>query len=85
MEWRMFGEERSWSSYARPVPMAGVGSAEREGERLQTTIREVDLECPIDDRSRLSDQLIQTLFGDCASAAVIRVETACATRGLSIN
>ena len=37
-------------------------SAERERERLDAGIEELDLELAIDDRLRLSDQLIQTLF-----------------------
>ena len=68
------GAAHSGSSYARRVPMAGLGSAEREGERLHASIEELDLELAIDDRLRLSDQLIQPLFDDRAVAALVHVD-----------
>jgi hypothetical protein len=37
---------------------------QRERERLHTGIEELDLELWIDDRSRLSNQLIEALVGD---------------------
>ena len=55
--------------------MARLELAERERERLHASIEELDLEVPIDDRLRLSDQLIQPLFDDRAVAGGIHVET----------
>ena len=63
----------------------GDTSAEREGERLHASIEELDLELSIDDRLRLSDQLIQPLFDHRAVAAVVHVEAVSRTRRLPVN
>src|SRR4051794_22726478 len=60
-------------------------SAERERERLHTGIEELDLELSIDDRSRLSNQLIQALLDDRSVALVVHVSSIARTRRLSID
>ena len=65
--------------------MSGLGSAEREGERLRTLIKELDLEPSIDDRLRLSNQLIQPLLDNRAVAAIVHVATVSRTRRLPVN
>ena len=60
-------------------------SAEREGERRHASIEELDLELSIDDRLRLSDQLIQPRFDHRAGAAVVHVEAVSRTRRLPVN
>jgi hypothetical protein len=44
--------------------LSGDPSAEREGERFHAGIEKLDLELSIDDRFRLSNQLIQALVRD---------------------
>ena len=60
-------------------------SAERERERLHTGIEELDLELAIGDRSRLSNQLIQTLLGDRSFTLVVYVTSMVRARRLSID
>ena len=57
----------------RPLHCLRPASAERERERLHAGIEELDLELSIDDRLRLSDQLIQPLFDHRAVAALVHV------------
>ena len=67
------------------VSIAGLGSAEREGERRHAGIEEFDLELSIDDRLRLSDQLIQPLVDNRAVAALVHVAAMSSTRRLPVN
>ena len=76
---------------ARPAAAAdsdsrdGEASAERERERLHAGIEELDLELPIDDRVRLSDQLIQPLLDHRAVAAFVNVQAVSRTRRPPVN
>jgi hypothetical protein len=49
----------------------GGGSAKRESKSLHARTEKLDLELPIGDGPRLSDQLVQPLFGHCAVALLI--------------
>ena len=60
-------------------------SAERESERLYTRVEELDGELSIDDRFRLSYQLIQPLFDDRAVAAFVHVQAVSGARRLPVN
>src|SRR5882762_1209968 len=53
---------------------SSTGSAERERKRLHARIEELDLELSVSDGVRLSDQLIQPLFGNRAVALVVDVD-----------
>ena len=57
-------------------------SAEREREHLDTSIEEVDRERSIDDRRRLSHQLIQPLLAHRSVATLVDVETVSSRRWL---
>ena len=59
----------------------GMGSAERERERFHAGIEKLDLELPLGDRSRLSNQLIQALLGDRAVAFVVDISSWAAPGG----
>src|SRR5215213_11426610 len=61
------------------------GSAERERKSLHPRIEKRDLELSISDGLRLSDQLIQSLFGNRAVALVVNVNSVSSARGLSIE
>src|SRR5713226_6437907 len=61
------------------------GSAECEHKRLHARIEKHDLELPISDRLRLSDQLIQPLFGNRAVALVVNVNSVSSAGRLSID
>jgi hypothetical protein len=50
-------------------------SAERERERLNAGIDEVDRECSIDNRLWLADQLVEALFAYRTVAPLVDVET----------
>ena len=60
-------------------------SAECERKRFNTRFEELDFKLAIDDRSRLSDQLIQTLLGDRACALIVNVTSMVCAWGLSID
>src|SRR5690349_2041671 len=62
-----------------------LGSAERKRIRLYTRIEELDLEQTIRDGHRLSDQLIEPLFGHGAVALIVHVTAVCCVRRLSIE
>src|SRR5207302_338289 len=49
-------------------------SSERERESLDAGIEKLDLECSIDDRLRLSDELMKTLFADFAASLVVDID-----------
>jgi hypothetical protein len=59
-------------------------SAEREGERFDAGVEKFDRERSIDDRCRLSDQLIESLVDSSPITALVNVEAARSTRRLSI-
>jgi hypothetical protein len=54
---------------------SGCRSAERKRERFHARIEELDLEHSVDDRPRLSNQLIQALFGRNATALFVDIAT----------
>src|SRR5205823_5837051 len=58
---------------------------ERERERLDTRIEELDLELSIDDRSWLPDQLVQALFDDRAVAALVRIDPVSWPRRVAVD
>src|SRR5262245_21365725 len=60
-------------------------STERERERLHASIEKLDLELPIDDRLRLTDELIQTWFDHRADAAFVDCQTVSWTGRLPVN
>ena len=60
-------------------------SAERERKSLYTGIEKFDLELAIGDGLRLSDQLVEPLFGHCAVASFVDVNSAGRARRLSID
>ena len=62
-----------------------TASPKRERKRLHTGIKELDLKLPIGDRSRLSNQLIQTLIGERAFTLVVYVTSMVPARRLSID
>src|SRR5258708_38417808 len=77
---------------SRPAPGRGDrvkslcrGSAERERESLHARIEKLDLELSISNGPRLSDQLIQPLFGNRAVALVVNVNSVSSARRLSID
>src|SRR5918992_3156766 len=51
------------------------GSAERERERLDPRVQELDLELPIDDRPGLTDQLVHPLRGNRTIPLLVDVES----------
>jgi hypothetical protein len=61
------------------------GSAERERKSLHARIEKLDLELSISDGLRLSDQLIQPLFGNRAVALGVNVNSVSSARRLSID
>src|SRR5437867_2112132 len=67
------------------VVASAVGSAEREHKCLHARIEKLDLELSIGDGLRLSDQLIQPLFGNRAVALVVNVNSVTSARWLSID
>src|SRR5262245_1935793 len=60
-------------------------SAERERKSLYARIEKLDLELSISDVVRLSDQLVQPLFGNRAVALVVNVNSVSSARRLSID
>lgn len=62
-----------------------TSSAEREGERLDAGIGELDHEPPIGDGFLLSDQLIQTRFDNDTVPAIVNVAAASRTRPLAVD
>src|SRR5437762_3026665 len=62
-----------------------MGLAERECKSLHAGIEKLDFELSISDGASWSDQLIQTLVGNCAVALIINVNSVSSTRRLSIN
>jgi hypothetical protein len=48
--------------------ISGTGSAEGERKSLHARTEKLDFELSIDDGFRLSDQLVETLFGQCTVA-----------------
>ena len=60
-------------------------SAERESERFHAGIEKLDLELSIDDRSRLSNQLIQPLLRDRAITSLVYVTSMAYARRLSVD
>jgi hypothetical protein len=61
------------------------GSAERERKSLHPRIEKLDLELSISDGLGLSDQLIQSLFGNRAVALLVNVYSMSTIRRLSID
>src|SRR5947209_5585154 len=61
------------------------GSAERERKSLHARIEKLDLELSIGNGRRLSDQLIQPLFGDRAAPLLVDVAPVSSARRLSID
>src|SRR5258708_11803625 len=61
------------------------GSAERERESLHARIEKLDVELAISNGLRLSDQLIQPLFGNRAVTLVVNVNSVSSARRLSID
>jgi hypothetical protein len=64
---------------------SGSAERERERERLHTGIEKLDFELSIGDGLRLSDQLIDTLFGTCAGAMFVNVNSMSRAWLLSID
>ena len=62
-----------------------VASSERERKRLDASIEEVDRERSIDDRLRLSRQLIQSLLAYGSVATLVDVETVSGARWLAVD
>src|SRR5262245_61397618 len=60
-------------------------SAECERKSLHTRIEKLNLELPVSDGLRLSDQLIQPLFGNLAGALIVNVNSVSGARRLSVN
>ena len=63
-------------SRARDQLTSSAASAKREGKRLDTRTEELDRERSIDDRVRLSNQLIQPLFDNRPVASFVDIHTA---------
>src|SRR5712675_1443653 len=61
------------------------GSAKRERKNLHARIEKLDLELAIGDGFRLSDQLVQTLFGHRALALFVNVNSVSRAWRLSID
>src|SRR5215469_4934492 len=61
------------------------GSAERERESLHARIEKLDFEHAISNGPRLSDQLIQPLFGHRAVALLVNIAAGSLARRLSIE
>src|SRR6185295_13954866 len=61
------------------------GSAEREHKSLHARIEKLDLELSIGDGLRLSDQLIQPLFGKRSVALGVHVSSVSSARRLSVD
>jgi hypothetical protein len=57
------------------VRLLRCGSAERERESLHARIEKLDFELSIGDGLRLSDQLVHPLFGNCAVALFVNVNS----------
>ena len=77
---------RSWS-YPLGISMLSSrgGSAERERKSLHARTEKLDLELSIGDGLRLPDQLVQTLFGHCAVALLVNVNSVRRAWRLSID
>src|SRR3977135_353836 len=60
-------------------------SAERERKNLHARTEKLDLELAIGDGLRLSDQLVQPLFGNCALALLVNVNSMSCARRPSID
>src|SRR5215475_14137648 len=60
-------------------------STEREGKSFHAWSEKLDFELSIRDGLRLSDQLIETLFGHCAVALLVEISAVRRTRRPSIN
>jgi hypothetical protein len=59
---------------ATPAEQPAPGSAERQRKPLDARTEKLDLELSISERPRLSDQLIQPLFGNRAVTMPVNVE-----------
>src|SRR5215210_6470608 len=57
-----------------PAPGPATGLAERKGESLHPRAEKLDLELPIGDGSRLSDQQIKPLFSEHAVALLVNID-----------
>ena len=60
-------------------------SAKRERKGLEARINKLDLELSVSDGLRLSDQLLQPLFGNPAVALIVNVTSVPIARRLSID
>src|SRR2546422_1901953 len=76
---------KSPSSTLARVNSLSRGSAESESKSLHARVEKLDLELSISDGLRLSDQLIQPLFGNRAVALVVNVNSVSSARRLSID
>jgi hypothetical protein len=65
--------------------MSRSGSAERERKSFHARIEKLDLELSIGDGLGLSDQLVQPLFGNCAVALLVNVNSVSRAWRLSID
>src|SRR5258708_7670140 len=74
----------TWISIRAFAKTEEESSAEGEGKSRHACIEELDLEPSINDGLRLSNQLIQPLFGDRAVALVVNVHSAGKPRRLPI-
>src|SRR5881275_310297 len=81
---RVLGDFTGASPYRWPF-RARCRSAERERKSLHARIEELDLELSVSDGGRLSDQLIQPLFGNRAVALVVDVDAVSSAWRLSID
>src|SRR5262245_16749389 len=81
------GETRSsWGSDSSShTDRPETESAEREDERLEARIEKLDLERPIGDGFRLSDQLIQPRLGDGSGSLGVRVGSVRCGRRLPVD
>src|SRR5918992_6087144 len=70
---------------ATPAEQPAPGSAERQRKHLHARTEKLDLELSISDRLRLSDQLIQPLFGNRAVTMPVNVDSVSGARRLSID
>ena len=60
-------------------------SAERERERLDASISELDRECSINDWFRLPDQLVKPVFARGSIAALVHVNAVSDARRLAVD
>src|SRR3954454_6087494 len=62
-----------------------TGLAKRKRENLYPRIEKLDLELPIGDEPRLSDQQIQPLFGNHAVPLIVNIDPVRCTRRLAVD